>query len=426
MKQKDKKVLLIDDSIFAHTVVKDLFDGHEFDLVAAAIDGEKGVELFKETKPDVVLLDIVLPGKQGDEILEDILKINPDAKIIMVSSLATENKILKCLRKGAKNFVPKPFEKQELINAIEEVTKTGAVSYSVVSVLKDVNIGGKFFGQYLLAKNKITSQELEAALKYQKEKNLTLETICKREGLLNEDEAKQVHNVQKEFPDKSFAEIVVEKNFLDQETLEDVIKEQKKNQVYLGQALVGVGAVSQEEINQELKNYKEEQDRIEGEIVYNLYKLEDKDAVKIFVSFTVNAIKLFEQMLGIPVKMNRCVPLADSFETREYLIEQKAHGALKTSFLFNFSKEMARCISSVLFSKEVTNVDTYGIDALKEFLNIVSGNCCSKLSNIGVNIEMKAPELWVEGTYPKKGKFTYVSLISSGGDFEILMKLDKV
>ncbi|MFH1784131.1 MAG: response regulator [bacterium] len=425
MAKENKKILLIDDSIFAHTVVKDMFEGLNIELVAAAIDGDKGIELYRETKPDVVLLDIVLPGRHGDVILEDILKQDPDAKVIMVSSLATENKIMQCLRKGAKNFVAKPFEKQELINAIEEVMKAERVSHSVVSVLKDANVGGKFFGQYLLAKNRITQQQLEDGLKYQKEKNLTLETMCIRGGYITKEHAREIHEEQRKIPDKSFSELAVEKGFIDQESLEDVIREQKKNQIYFGEALTGIGVLKKEEVEEELKNFKGEQDKIESEIIYNLYKMEDKDAVKIFVSFTVNAIKLFEQMLGIPVKINSCVPLAHEFEIREYLIEQDAHGTVSTKFLFNFSKDIAKCIASVLFSKQVTSVDTYGVDALKEFLNIVSGNCCSKLSNIGLDIEMNAPELWEGTEYPKGGKYTFISLISAGGDFEILMSLPK-
>ncbi|MFH1239539.1 MAG: response regulator [bacterium] len=426
MERKKIRVLLVDDSIFTHTMVQEVFKGQNIELVAEAMDGDTGLEMYKQTKPDVVLLDIVMPGRHGDTILEDILEFDPLAKVIMVSSLATENKILQCLRKGAKNFIPKPFDGKDLLNAVEEVVKSGSVQYSVVCILKDMNIGTKFFGQYLVAKGSITSPQLDEALKFQKSKNLTLETMCARKGLLTEEQVKEIRDIQRQFLDKSFGEIAVEKNFLKQETLEDIIREQRKNQIYLGEALVSIGALSINGVTQELQNYKDEQSRIEGEIIYNLYNLEDKAAVKVFVSFTVNAIKLFEELLKIPVKINGCVPLSEGFTAREYLLEQKATGTMETSFLFNFSSEIAQGITAVLLGQEVKKVDKLGVDALKEFLNIVSGNCCAKLANVGVDIGMSSPEFWEQGSYPGGGRFTYISLMSENGDFEVLMKLDKV
>ena len=426
MERKKIRVLLVDDSIFTHTMVQEVVKGQNIELVAEAMDGDTGLEMYKQTKPDVVLLDIVMPGRHGDTILEDILKFDPLAKVIMVSSLATENKILQCLRKGAKNFIPKPFDGKDLLNAIEEVVKSGSVQYSVVCILKDMNIGTKFFGQYLVAKGSITSPQLDEALKFQKSKNLTLETMCARKGLLTEEQVKEIRDIQRQFLDKSFGEIAVEKNFLKQEILEDIIREQRKNQIYLGEALVSIGALSINGVTQELQNYKDEQSRIEGEIIYNLYNLEDKAAVKVFVSFTVNAIKLFEELLKIPVKINGCVPLSEGFTAREYLLEQKATGTMETSFLFNFSSEIAQGITAVLLGQEVKKVDKLGVDALKEFLNIVSGNCCAKLANVGVDIGMSSPEFWEQGSYPGGSRFTYISLMSENGDFEVLMKLDKI
>jgi two-component system, chemotaxis family, chemotaxis protein CheY len=426
MEEKKIRLLLIDDSDFAHQAVKEVIKDQNMELVAEAVDGPSGLDMYKKTKPDVVLLDIVMPGVHGDKILEEILEFDQKARVIMVSSLATENKILGCLRKGAKNFVPKPFEGKDLVNAIEEVTKGGSVQYSVVSILKDMNIGTRFFGQYLVAKGVINSQQLEKAIKFQKTKNLTLETICLNKKLLTKEQVKEIREVQRKAPDKSFGEVTIEKGFLTQDKLEELIKEQRKNQVFLGEALINTGALSFNAVTAELQNYKDEQSKIEGEIIYNLYNLEDKAAVKVFVSFTVNAIKLFEDLLGIPVKINGCVPLSEGFDLfREYLIEQKAKGTVDTSFLFNFSKEISQAITSVLLNKDVKKVGKIEEDALKEFLNIVSGNCCAKLANVGVEIEMTSPEFWAQGSYPTGGKFTYISLMSEKGDFEVMMRLDK-
>lgn len=115
-------VLAVDDSSFTLTIVSTYLAGSEFEVVATARNGIDALDRFRELKPDVVLLDLVMPGLSGQETLREILSMNPAGQVIMVSSLGTEDAVQECLTIGAKGFLPKPFTKDDLLmylNALE-------------------------------------------------------------------------------------------------------------------------------------------------------------------------------------------------------------------------------------------------------------------------------------------------------------------
>lgn len=124
---KKVKVLAVDDSNFMLTMISAYLEGSRFELVATAKNGKEAVEQYKQHKPDLVLLDIVMPEETGIEALEKLLAVDPSARAVMVSSLGTEQAVMDCLKKGAKNFLQKPFEQDGLIALLEKVSKeTGA------------------------------------------------------------------------------------------------------------------------------------------------------------------------------------------------------------------------------------------------------------------------------------------------------------
>lgn len=123
------KILLVDDS----NLILNLFEkglqkaGHE--IVGKARDGEQGVKLYTELKPELVVLDITMPNKDGRECLADLLKINPKVKVVMCSAVMDENVKQECLRQGAKDFIvksslssPGEFE-NKVLNVIDPVLK---------------------------------------------------------------------------------------------------------------------------------------------------------------------------------------------------------------------------------------------------------------------------------------------------------------
>ncbi len=116
----NKKILVCDDSVLAR---KQLIDAvNEIANGAIFIEGKNGVEavdLYKSEKPDLVFMDIVMPEKDGNTALEEIREADPDAVIIIVSSVGTQEQLKKAIQSGAKDFIQKPFEKNQIQEIIE-------------------------------------------------------------------------------------------------------------------------------------------------------------------------------------------------------------------------------------------------------------------------------------------------------------------
>jgi two-component system chemotaxis response regulator CheY len=118
------QVMAVDDSAFTLTIISTYLENSEFEVVEAARNGSDAIERFREVEPDLVLLDIVMPGLSGQETLRQILEIRPDAKVVMVSSLGTEEDVRECLEIGARSFLKKPFAKEDLIEFLRELVAT--------------------------------------------------------------------------------------------------------------------------------------------------------------------------------------------------------------------------------------------------------------------------------------------------------------
>ena len=115
-----KKILVCDDSVLAR---KQLMDAVKEDSEGAVfIEGKNGseaVELYKSEKPDLVFMDIVMPEKDGNTALSEIKEFDNEAVIIIVSSVGTQDQLKKAIQLGAKDFIQKPFEKNQIQEIIE-------------------------------------------------------------------------------------------------------------------------------------------------------------------------------------------------------------------------------------------------------------------------------------------------------------------
>ena len=113
------KVLIVDDAPDTLDIIQKLlsFEGYE---VILASTGEEGVKKVKEEKPDVVLMDISLPGIDGTEALKRIRTINPIQSVIMLTAFATVENAIQALKDGASDFVKKPFENEHLIHIVNQ------------------------------------------------------------------------------------------------------------------------------------------------------------------------------------------------------------------------------------------------------------------------------------------------------------------
>jgi two-component system chemotaxis response regulator CheY len=114
-------VLIVDDLKFIKLVLRELLEKAGFRVVGEASNGEEAVELYQEKRPDVVLMDITMPKMDGLAALKQILKLDPQAKLIMCSALGQQNLIVQALQLGAKDFIVKPFRDERVVAAIKKV-----------------------------------------------------------------------------------------------------------------------------------------------------------------------------------------------------------------------------------------------------------------------------------------------------------------
>ncbi len=116
-----KKILIADDTNFMRQMLKSALDPEKYQIVGEALTGEQAVEFYKEKQPDLLILDINMPKMNGIDALTEIMKIDPKANVIMCSDQKYENMIVLALKRGAKDFVVKPFTSTDVIVAVRKV-----------------------------------------------------------------------------------------------------------------------------------------------------------------------------------------------------------------------------------------------------------------------------------------------------------------
>lgn len=117
------KVLITDDAAFMRMMIKDILSKNGFTVVGEAEDGLQAVAKYKEFQPDIVTMDITMPNMNGIDALREILKINPNAKVIMCSAMGQQGMVVESIQAGAKDFIVKPFQPDRVLEAIKKVAK---------------------------------------------------------------------------------------------------------------------------------------------------------------------------------------------------------------------------------------------------------------------------------------------------------------
>jgi two-component system chemotaxis response regulator CheY len=116
------KVLIVDDSEFMRKLLRKILEGH-FTVVGEAENGVEAVQKFMELKPDVVTMDIIMPIKNGISATAEIKKVNPQAKVVMCTSVGQEEKMKQAIKAGADGYITKPYQAPKVIEAIQEVLR---------------------------------------------------------------------------------------------------------------------------------------------------------------------------------------------------------------------------------------------------------------------------------------------------------------
>lgn len=112
--------MVVDDSRVMELQICKLLENSEFEVAAYCENGEEAIARYGELRPDVVTMDIIMPGIDGLEAAQVILEEHPEARIVMVSSLAYEDTINEANSIGAKGFLYKPINRDSLISALKK------------------------------------------------------------------------------------------------------------------------------------------------------------------------------------------------------------------------------------------------------------------------------------------------------------------
>ena len=114
-------VLICDDAIFMRSMVGDILQQAGFEIVGEAETGAQAVEKYKELRPDLVTMDIVMPDMGGIEAVRAICKDHPEARILMCSAMGQQALVVEAIQAGAKDFVVKPFQPSRVLEAVQRM-----------------------------------------------------------------------------------------------------------------------------------------------------------------------------------------------------------------------------------------------------------------------------------------------------------------
>ena len=115
------KVLIVEDAKFMRKMLREIFKKAGYDVVGEAENCEKGIDLYKNKKPDLVTMDIIMPDMSGLEALKEILEFDPNAKVVMCSALSQQAMVVDALQSGAKDFIEKPFQAEKIVEVAKKV-----------------------------------------------------------------------------------------------------------------------------------------------------------------------------------------------------------------------------------------------------------------------------------------------------------------
>ena len=116
-----KRILICDDANFMRAMLRDILNKAGYEICGEASNGAEGVRMYKELKPDLMTMDVVMPEISGIEAVQKIMEYDSQAKILMCTAMGQQVNVAKAIQAGAKDFVVKPFDPSRVLGAIEKI-----------------------------------------------------------------------------------------------------------------------------------------------------------------------------------------------------------------------------------------------------------------------------------------------------------------
>lgn len=115
------KVLIVDDVPFVRKTLAEIFRQARYTVVGEAADGQEALEIYARTRPDLVTMDVVMPQMSGIEAIRKLMKLDKEAKVIIVSAMDQESLVMDAINVGARDYLLKPFSAQDVLRTAERV-----------------------------------------------------------------------------------------------------------------------------------------------------------------------------------------------------------------------------------------------------------------------------------------------------------------
>ena len=115
------KIMIVDDAAFMRMMVKDTLSKDGYTEICEASDGVQALQMYKEVKPDLVLMDITMPNMDGLEALKEIKKFDANATVVMCSAMGQEAMVIEAIKSGAKDFIVKPFKPTRILDTVSKI-----------------------------------------------------------------------------------------------------------------------------------------------------------------------------------------------------------------------------------------------------------------------------------------------------------------
>ncbi|SES08823.1 response regulator [Lachnobacterium bovis] len=115
------RILICDDAEFMRLMVRDILEKEGHEIIGEADNGNTVVELYKKLSPDLVVLDITMPGDNGITACENIMKYDSNARLVICSAMGQKAMVIDAIKAGARDFITKPFKEHRMIEAVNRV-----------------------------------------------------------------------------------------------------------------------------------------------------------------------------------------------------------------------------------------------------------------------------------------------------------------
>lgn len=421
------RVLIADDSPFMRRVIKEILEENGYSVVQECANGLEASQQYEVHKPDLVLMDYNMPRMNGIEGARKILKGDPKAAVVMVTSIGGKKRILEALRIGVKNYVTKPFENEAFLKTVRKVLGQKApepVRHNTQEeeVEEDFQVIGSFFGQYLLQKGILTEEQLLSILEIQSAVNRKIGQIAVDEGLMLPEKIETVLKVQKRI-NKYFGQLAIQMGLLTRDQLTYLLERQQERYIHMDEILRREQILPEEVISKELETFKVLDEDDQG--VFNMkWVSRFLDNGYIFEAFIEQTLKLVMRLAGIFVMEGESTFDRKEFNAHGVLIRLAVSGDQHWSYHLNLSETLALQIAEAMLEDDLEEGDEVGVAAASEFANIACGNAIGKLDSQGVKLEISPPKIQTTTepfSFSEKEQVLCVPILVPEGEMELII-----